>query len=166
MWWMMPPTRRRILSRLTVLGVAAPVPHVVFPSSSFPNSLSFSPPSIQTGTTSGALVLTPVNNGEASLVVASSTLGGTNPGDFTQTNGCGTVAPSGSCSITVNCAPTAAGTRTATLTVVDNTATSPHVVNLSCTGFVGTPMLLLAVSNVNFGNQTVENTTSAPVQFS
>lgn len=151
-------------TNLAGLGVAAPAPHVTFPSGSFPSSVSFSPPSIQTGTTSGAQTISPVNNGEANLVVASATLGGTDPGDYTMTNGCGTVTPGNSCSITLNCKPTAAGTRPATLTVTDNTATSPHVVTLSCTGFVGTPTLVLAVSTINFGNTTV-GTTSGPAVF-
>lgn len=151
-------------TNLAGLGVAAPAPHVTFPSGSFPSSVSFSPPSIQTGTTSGAQTISPVNNGEANLVVASATLGGTDPGDYTMTNGCGTVTPGNSCSITLNCKPTAAGSRPATLTVTDNTATSPHVVTLSCTGFVGTPTLVLAVSTINFGNTTV-GTTSGPAVF-
>lgn len=151
-------------TNLAGLGVAAPAPHVTFPSGSFPSSVSFSPPSIQTGTTSGAQTISPVNNGEANLVVASATLGGTDPGDYTMTNGCGTVTPGNSCSITLNCKPTAAGSRPATLTVTDNTTTSPHVVTLSCTGFVGTPTLVLAVSTINFGNTTV-GTTSGPAVF-
>lgn len=149
---------------LTVNGVASPAPRVTFPSATFPSSLSFSPPSVQTGTTSGAQVLAPVNIGNANLVVSSAVLGGSNPADFTVTNGCGTVTPGGACSITVNFKPTVAGSLTATVTVSDNTSTSPHVVNLSGTGFVGAPTLLLAVSNINFGNQTV-GTTSAGAVF-
>lgn len=146
---------------LTVNGVAAPAPRV----SLSPTALSFSPPSIQTGTTSGAQTLTVVNIGNANLTVTHPVaLGGSNPGDFTISDNCGTVAPGLSCTATVNCKPTAAGARTATVIFTSNASTSPDTATASCTGFVGTPNLVLAVSSINFGNTTV-GTTSAQLVF-
>ena len=52
------------------------------------------------------------------------TVGGTNPGDYVLTNGCTTaVAPAGTCTLTVVFRPTAAGTRTATVSVTSNGGT-------------------------------------------
>src|SRR5882724_2639287 len=88
---------------MTTNGVAAPAPAV----SLSPASLSFSPPSIQTTTTSGAQNITATNTGNANLVVSAVTLSGTNPSDFTISNNCGTVSAGNTCSATVNCVPTA-----------------------------------------------------------
>lgn len=144
---------------LTADGVATPAPQV-----SLPTSLNFSPPSIQTGFTSAAQVAPLVNTGNADLHVSSVTLGGTNPGDFTLSNNCGVVTAGNSCSATVNCKPTVAGARTATAIFASDAASSPDSVALSCTGFVGTPNIAIAVSTINFGNQIV-GTVSSPVIF-
>jgi hypothetical protein len=63
------------------------------------------------------------------------------PGDFTQTNTCGTlpaqVAANGNCVITVKLVPTATGARAATLTITDDdnaTPNSTQTVNLTGTG--------------------------------
>jgi len=145
---------------MTTNGVASPAPKV----SLSPASLSFSPPSIQTTTTSAAQNITATNTGNANLVVSAVTLSGSNPGDFTISNNCGTVAAGNTCSATVNCKPTAAGSRTATVSFSSNAVSSPDTAAVSCTGFVGTPTIVLAVSNINFGNQTV-GTVSGPAVF-
>lgn len=145
---------------MTTNGVASPAPKV----SLSPASLSFSPPSIQTTTTSAARNITATNTGNANLVVSAVTLSGANPGDFTISNNCGTVSAGNTCSATVNCVPTAAGSRTATVSFASNAASSPDTAAISCTGFVGTPTILLAVTNINFGNQTV-GTVSGPATF-
>lgn len=69
---------------------------------------------------------------------------GTNPmtftsktitGDFSIGTGCTTkVAPGSSCKLQLNFKPTAAGTRTGTLTLVDSDPSSPQVVNLTGQG--------------------------------
>lgn len=55
-------------------------------------------------------------------------------GDFTQTNNCTTVKPTGTCKIQVYFTPQATGKRTGTLTVVDNDSTSPQIISLIGTG--------------------------------
>lgn len=68
--------------------------------------------------------------GELPLVIASITVSG----DFTETNGCGTVLAVGqSCSVNVTFAPTATGTRTGSLTVTGG-AGNPQLVSLTGTG--------------------------------
>jgi NedA-like, galactose-binding domain len=52
-------------------------------------------------------------------------------GDYTQTNNCTTIAAGGSCTVNVSFRPTASGTRTGTLTITSNGATT---VALSGTG--------------------------------
>lgn len=146
---------------MTVNGVAAPAPRVSLSAT----TLAFSPPSIQTGTTSGAQGVTATNIGNATLTVTHPIiLGGSNPGDYTISDNCGTVLPSASCTAILNCAPTVAGSRTATVPFLSNASSSPDTVTLSCTGFVGTPTLVIAATNINFGNQTV-GTTSSPAVF-
>jgi len=84
----------------------------------------------------------------------------TTSGDFTQTNTCGTgLAAGATCTITVAFTPTLNGTRTGTLSVVDNSAGSPHTVSLTGTG-VG-PDVSLSASALTFGEQPL-GTTSGP----
>jgi hypothetical protein len=103
-----------------------------------PSSLTF--PSQAPGTTSTARAVTVSNTGTA----AASVSGVAVSGDFTQTNNCGTVAAGGSCTVTVSFRPTAAGTRTGTVTVTSNAANSPATVALSGTGAGGTSTNLAA----------------------
>jgi hypothetical protein len=56
-------------------------------------------------------------------------------GDFAQTNNCGvTLAPYATCAVEITFNPTAAGSRTGTLTVTDNAPLSPQTVTLLGTG--------------------------------
>src|SRR5262249_45948481 len=71
--------------------------------------------------------------GTGPVTFAAPVVGGANPGDFGITSNCGTVGAGGSCNIFVSFTPTASGPRTATVTVTDNTAQSPHVVTLTGT---------------------------------
>src|SRR5262249_14159556 len=69
--------------------------------------------------------------GTATLTITSITASG----DFTQTNGCaGSLAAGASCPIVVTFVPTAAGSRTGAVTIVDNAAQSPQTVSLTGTG--------------------------------
>jgi hypothetical protein len=92
------------------------------------------------------------------LSIVSITITGTNSGDFSQTSTCGTtVAPEANCTISVTFRPTAANTRTASLTITDSASNSPQKVTLSGTG---TYVSLLPAS-LSFGNQKVRTTSSA-----
>jgi hypothetical protein len=93
-----------------------------------PTSLTFGAQAV--GTTSGQQIITLTNTGTANLTV---TLINTT-GDFTESNTCPGLSPGAECTITVTFTPSATGTRTGTLTIVDNAAGSPETVMLSGTG--------------------------------
>ena len=109
-------------------------------------------------TTSGVLTATLTNGGNAALSFSSIALTGTNPGDFAQSNTCGTsVAAGASCSITVTFDPAASGNRSASVSFTDNAGGSPQSLSLSGTGT--TVSATLSPTSLSFGNQSV-NTTS------
>ncbi len=139
-----------------------------------PTSINFGSEAVGTTSNSQQVIL---NNAQSTSLTISSIFGsGTNPGDFKQTNDCGsTVAAGASCTINVSFAPTATGTRTAVLNVADNAINSPQTVSLSGSGTNGATVTL-STSTVNFGNQitgvtagpiavTVTNTGNATVTF-
>lgn len=98
-----------------------------------PASLTFASQSI--GTTSAPQTATMTNLGSTALTITSIAIGGSNPTDFAQTNTCGSsLAPGGSCGITVTFSPTVIGSRTANVTVTDSSLTSPQKLILSGTG--------------------------------
>jgi hypothetical protein len=128
-----------------------------------PTSLSFG--NQQVNTTSTAQMVTLKNSGTADLTISSIGLGGTNPGDFAQTNTCpispSTLAAGASCTISVTFTPTATGTRSASVSITDNAAGSPQTVALSGSGTAPpAPAVSLSPTSLSFGNQNV-NTTSA-----
>jgi uncharacterized protein YkwD len=108
-----------------------------------PSSLSFG--SRVVGTASDPLAVTLANGGSATLNISSTSLGGANVADFAiASSTCGTsVAPGGSCSISVRFTPGVVGARSANLWVADNASGSPRLVTLSGTGttppVLGTP---------------------------
>ncbi len=84
------------------------------------------------GTSSGAQFTTLTNTGSATL-----TFSAVVSGDFAfgGVGTCGSsVAPGASCTISVKFTPTAAGTRTGTLTLTDNTGNSPQTISLTGIG--------------------------------
>ncbi len=94
-----------------------------------PNSLTFQ--SLAVNTTSTPQTVTLTNSGNSSLTVS----GIVTTGDFAETNNCpGSLAANASCTITITFTPTAAGTRTGTLSVTDNAPGSPQAVSLSGSG--------------------------------
>ncbi len=90
------------------------------------------------GTTSTAQAATLQNTGSAPLTGITTSITGTNPGDFavtTGSNACGsTLAAGASCSIYVTFTPAGGSAYSATLSVADNAATSPQTVALTGTG--------------------------------
>ena len=96
-----------------------------------PSTLTFT---AYSGTTSAAQTVTLSNTGNAPLTITSISLGGTNASSFTQTNTCSTSVAAGSnCTISVKFSPAATGSFSATLSVIDNAAGSPHTSALSGT---------------------------------
>ena len=92
-------------------------------------SLTFSSQSL--GTTSAPQTVTLSNTGSSALTIASIV----SIGDFAQLNTCGTsLAAGASCAINVTFTPTAAGSRTGSITITDNAASSPQIVSLGGSG--------------------------------
>jgi len=84
---------------------------------------------------SAPIPVTLTNTGGAPLSITSITISSGNPGDFAQTNNCGTtVAAGASCTINVTFTPTTTGSRISSVSVADNAVASPQTVSLSGTG--------------------------------
>jgi hypothetical protein len=83
-----------------------------------PASLSFG--TVTIGQSSATQTITFTNNATTALTIKSVTVTGADNKDYTQTDNCGTSLPrKSSCSIIVTFTPTAAGLRTANITVSD-----------------------------------------------
>jgi hypothetical protein len=120
-----------------------------------PASLTYASQNI--GTTSAAQALTLTNATGGTITSLSVAVTGTNAGDYAQTNTCGTsLANNASCTVNVTFTPTAAGTRTASITVTDSAGTQSSTL----TG-TGTWNVTLSPASVAFGSQNV-GTTSSP----
>jgi hypothetical protein len=125
-----------------------------------PGSLTFSGQAI--GVASAPQSITLTNGQSLTLDITSITFSGTNSGDFTQTNNCGsTLAPGGTCTINVTFTPGGPGTRTALLNINDNGANSPQTASLTGTGI--TPVTLSASSIAFGGLLTGSSSTAKPV---
>ena len=122
-----------------------------------PSPLNFGSHAV--GTTSVAQHLT-LTNGEAGfLAISTISFGGANPGDFKQTNNCGAgIAQGATCTISVVFAPTAMGTRSATLSVNDSAGNTPQTVSMSGTG---TAPVTLSQTAINFGTVFVKTSKTA-----
>ena len=132
-----PTTAGTRMGTITITDTAPGSPHTitligttVVPGADLePPQLSFGSQAV--GTTSTSQVATLTNSGGAPLTVGRISVSG----DFTENNNCGaSVAPTASCQINISFAPTAAGARTGTLTVVDDATGTPQTVALSGTG--------------------------------
>jgi hypothetical protein len=87
------------------------------------------------GTSSSPVPVTLSNQGTVTLNISQITFGGANPGDFSQTNNCGSSLPAGAhCTIQVTFTPTQTGTRSAELEVQDDVNPTPQDVALGGTG--------------------------------
>jgi len=108
------------------------------------------------GATSSAETITLANDGNAALTISSIAVSG----DFSQTNTCGSsVAANSACTISVTFAPTAAGSRTGSITIADNASPATQTVNLSGTG--AAPAVSLSPTSLTFSSQAV-GTSSSP----
>jgi ASPM-SPD-2-Hydin domain-containing protein len=87
------------------------------------------------GTSSNPVPVTLSNKGTVTLKISKIAIGGASPGDFSQTNNCGSSVPAGGqCTIQVTFTPTQKGTRSAKLQVYDDVEPSPQEVALGGTG--------------------------------
>jgi hypothetical protein len=137
-------------------------------------SLTF--PTQTISTTSAARTVTLTNTGNAALSV---TQVATTPNpEFAATSNCvGTVNAGASCTISVTFTPSAAGTRSGTLSITSNAATSPNTITLAGTSVLAaTPIATcqstaVAFPMTNVGvmssglSTTLTNTGNAPLQI-
>jgi len=87
------------------------------------------------GTSSAPQKVTLKNVGSTQLNFSGISITGTNAGDFSETNTCGTsIAGGASCTISVTFKPLAQGTRTATVSISDDGGGSPQKISLTGTG--------------------------------
>jgi sugar lactone lactonase YvrE len=128
-----------------------PVASVASPTLTFPAEL--------VGQSASAQAVTLSNTGNASLTVSSITASA----NFGQTNNCGaSVAAGGSCTINVTFTPTAGGSLSGTLTIIDNSNAvtgSTQTVSLSGEGVV--PVASVASSLLTFPAELVGQSASA-----
>jgi hypothetical protein len=83
------------------------------------------------GTSSAARTVTLTNAGSTAITLYSIEVSGVNPGDFTQTNTCGSsLNPGASCTIQVTFTPTAAGSRLGHVAIRDSAFGGTHWVGL------------------------------------
>jgi uncharacterized repeat protein (TIGR02543 family) len=117
-------------------------------------SLSFATQNV--GTISMAQTIALTNTGSASLNIASIIASG----DYSVTHNCGTgLGAGGFCNLNITFTPTAAGTRTGSVTITDDAFDSPQTITLSGTGQGA--VLSLSTTTLSFANQGV-GSTSAP----
>jgi hypothetical protein len=118
-----------------------------------PAQLTF--PAQAIGTSSSAQTVTIVDLGSATLNISNAAI----TGDFSVQNNCSTVTPAGgTCTINVTFTPTTAGTQTGVLTITDNSAGSPHTVQLLAVGGQGSAQF--SPASLSFGNQVVATTSA------
>jgi len=127
------------------------------PATLLPASVSFG--NVATGNTGNAMTVTLANNQSAPLTAISISIGGTNPGDFSQTSTCGaSLAAFTNCAISVKFKPAALGARAGTLVVHDSASNSPQSSALSGTGAVP---VTVSPTTLPFGNVSVGSTSLA-----
>jgi len=122
-----------LLAGAASIGRASGLPLAVVSTS----SLDFGSDAVGYGSPVQTLTLN--NTGGSLLSIVSILLAGANPGDFWENDSCGgilggSLAPGGSCTITVLFQPTAVGTRTASLTIASDSSGGLQIVTLSGTG--------------------------------
>jgi YVTN family beta-propeller protein len=115
------------------------------------------------GVASASQIVTLTNSGNGALTITSIVLGGTDPGDFTEGDNCGTsLAAGASCTLTVIFKPTAINSRAATITITDNDASGSQILNLSGTGVATAPNAALSPTSMTFGSLPLG--TASPAQ--
>ena len=123
-----------------------------------PSRLTFRPTVL--GAKSAPQVVTLSNRSANTIAISSITFTGANPGDFSQTNTCGSaLAGNSSCTVTVSFSPIAIDARTATLAINDNAPGSPQTASVQGTGTEAS----FSPPSLKFAAQTVGTTSAAKV---
>jgi hypothetical protein len=141
-----------------------------------PSSLAFGDVAVNSSSPVRSVALS--NNGGSALSIASISISGADPSDFTQTNSCGASLTAGaSCTIAVRFKPVSAASFSATLSVADNDAGTPQTVALTGTGTSSaTPNASLTPGSLSFSGSvgtitaaqtlTLRNSGNAPLIIS
>lgn len=108
------------------------------------SSLSFTPQLLNV--TSAGQAFTITNTGDATLNITSIVASGTHAADFNVSEDCATtLAAAAFCTVTVSFTPSAAGARSAAVTITTDAASSPDSVTLSGTGITKPTMTIGAM---------------------
>jgi hypothetical protein len=125
-------------------------------------SLNFTPQLV--GTATGTQVLTLSNVSSSILAFNSIAITGTNAADFNQTNTCGSgLAAGANCTVTVKFTPGQLGTRSASITISDDTTGSPQSVSLNGVGLVSGTNATLSANSLDFGTGPVGGSTTRSI---
>lgn len=121
-----------------------------------PSSLIFG--SLTVGQTSNSQTVTISSTGGQALSLNTITITGANAADFSITgNNCNAPAvlqTGSSCSVLISFAPSAAGARSAALTITDNASPTTQSASLAGTGLAPAPAVTLMPGTLNFGTVT------------
>ncbi|HEV2176230.1 MAG TPA: choice-of-anchor D domain-containing protein [Terriglobia bacterium] len=119
--------------------------------------VNFGDQAVGTGSTPVAVTLT--NKGTGPLTINSISLTGADPGDFGESNTCGSSVGAGaSCTITLTFTPTTTGMRSAAVTISDSDLTSPQTIGLSGNGVISGPSAVLSPASLTFAKRYDGNT--------
>jgi hypothetical protein len=111
------------------------------------------------GIKSAAKTVTLTNQGNIALTISSMGITGTNSGDFDATKCPSSLAPNGTCTISVTFKPTATGTRTAAVSITDNAPGSPQKISLTGVGVL--PAVAFSPASLTFPAQVIYTTSAA-----
>ncbi len=124
-----------------------------------PSAINFG--SVGLGSSSSSQNFTVTNDTSSSVTISGVSFTGTNAADFSQTNTCSSpLATAGTCTVSVTFTPGSTGSRTATLSIADNAAGSPHTAAVSGTG-AAAPIVQLSGTSLSFGSQNDGSTSSS-----
>ena len=123
-----------------------------------PASLTFAAQSVATPSPSQTITLS--STATSSVTINGIIITGANAGDFSENGNCSALLGAGaSCQVTVIFKPTAAGNRSASISISDNAAGNPHSIPLA--GTATQAAVSLSPSTVNFANQLVGTASAA-----
>jgi hypothetical protein len=130
------------------------------------SATSFSFGSLSVGQTSAAQTLTITSNGGQALSLNTLAIVGANSGDFTETDTCHAptaLQPGKSCSVLISFAPSAVGSRSATVTITDNASPSTESVPFSGIGLAPAPAVTIVPGTLDFGTMTQGTSTPSNI---
>lgn len=130
-----------------------------------PASLTFG--SVAVGSASSDQTVTISNTGSGTLTLSSLAAAGANSGDFVLGGSCAaglSLAAGRSCALNASFAPTATGSRSATVTIVSNASNGDQTVSLTGTGVSsGTPSAAASPVSLSFGSIAVGAVSGAQI---